>query len=318
MKKRKIFGAVLSVLLLFSLLTGCSAGKQENPEGSNADNSNTVSSEADSQATQSSNEPAELTYLRAQIRENNASVGVACIEEFLTNKNITTDSLAGDCAPSLLFEKYPFLSNCKVALNNGNVMLAIVPANQASAVTVYKSGIDNDGNTKDEKDKVLFTGEAGAPVVLLCNDHEAYSNVLISVKDGDKTVEFRPTISLENGRDLVLSEGCYDFSVFDMRRYADAAHDYLCTNVKEISDGIRNGMQLNYVMDVYMYDHYTLKFQLGTYNDNGIFTAKREFLIDEYYTMVFDEPDDDETGLTTGWEVVCGGLDLDKVVEAVG
>lgn len=37
MKKRKIFGAVLSVLLLVSLLTGCSAGKQENPESSNAD-----------------------------------------------------------------------------------------------------------------------------------------------------------------------------------------------------------------------------------------------------------------------------------------
>lgn len=317
MKKKKLFSVMISVILIVSLLTGCSANKNGKINGDNGA-SNALSSEKNSEITSMISEPAELTYLRSQIRENNASVGVAYIDFFINTENISTNTVAGDCSPSILFDKYPFLSKCKISLINGNVMFAIVPADKSSAVTVYKSGIDSNGNTKDERDNILFEGEAGAPVVLVCNDNESYSNVLISVKDGDKTVEFRPMQSLENGHDLVLTDGCYDFSVFDMRGYIDEANNYLCTNVKEISDGIKNGMHLNYVMDVFMYNHFALKFQLGTYNDEGIFDAKREFLIDEYYTMVFDQPDDEESGLITGWEVVCGGLDLEQLVEKVG
>lgn len=38
-----------------------------------------------------------------------------------------------------------------------------------------------------------------------------------------------------------------------------------------------------------MYNHYTLKYVLGKYDENGTFDIAREYLIDEYYTLAFYE-----------------------------
>lgn len=322
MKKRKLLNAVFSVVLLISILAGCTTGKPtDNSESSDAnavDNSGVItlesadenSSESTTAVPQLKNEAPELTQLRSQIKKNNATVGVANLGFLASTNNISANTVVGDCIMNVLLDKYPFLSKCKISLNKGNIMFAIVPASRSATVTVYKSGIDNNGNTKDDRNKVLFKSESGDPIVLLCNDNESFSNVLISVRDGNKTVEFHPIISLENGHDLVLADGCYDFSVYDIRSYIDEAGDYLKANVKEIRDGIKNGMKLSYSTEVFMYNHYTLKFQLGSYSTDGYFIPKREFLIDEYYTLVFNTPNGNGS---TGWEVVCGGLDPDGI-----
>lgn len=310
MKKRKLLNAVFSVVLLIFLLAGCTTGKPtDNSESSGAnavDNSGVSSSESTTASAQVKDEASELTQLRSQIKKNNATVGVANLGFLANTNNISANTVVSDCITNVLLDKYPFLSKCKISLNKGNIMFAIVPASRSATVTVYKSGIDNNGNTKDDRNNVLFKSESGDPIVLLCNDNESFSNVLISVRDDNKTVEFHPIISLENGHDLVLTDGCYDFSVYDIRSYIDEAGNYLTTNVKEISDGIKSGMKLSYSTEVFMYNHYTLKFQLGNYNEEGYFIPKREYLIDEYYTLVFNTPDGNGS---TGWEVVCGGLD---------
>lgn len=314
MKKRKLINAAFSVVLLVSVLVGCTTGKPtDNSESSDANavgNSDVIISELTTAVSQVENETTELTQLRSQIKKNNAIVGVANLGFLTDTKNISTNTAVGDCITNVILDKYPFLSKCKISLKNGNIMFAFVPASRSATVTVYKSEIDSNGNTKDDRNKVLFKSESGDPIVLLCNDHEAFSNVLISVRDGNRTVEFHPLISLENGHDLILADGCYDFSVYDIRSYIDEASDYLKANVKEIRDGIKQGMELSYSTEVFMYNHYTLKFQLGTYSESGSFSPKREFLIDEYYTLVFNTPDGEGA---TGWEVVCGGLDPDGI-----
>lgn len=306
MKKRKIFSTVFSVLLLVLVLTGCSASKQENLESTVKDNSKAVSSKSDSQTTVSNDEPDELKYLRLQIEANKALVGVAYLDFLPDTVNVSENSLAVDRIASAMFDKYPFLERCPISFNEGNVAFAVIPASQNVTVTIYRSSIDEEGMHKDEKDKPLLKSEDGSPIVFLCNDNENYSNVLISVKDGDKVVEFRPMMSLENGRDIVLSEGCYDFTDYDIRGYLSESYYYLRTYVDEIREGIESGLSLSYDSEEFMYNHYALKYKLGKYNDGGNFDCKGEYLIDEYYTA-YREPGE------LKWEIICGGLDLERI-----
>lgn len=252
-------------------------------------------------------EPAELTYLRAMLKENKATVGVAYIDFLPDAEEISKYAVAYDCSTNGIFNEYPFLARSEIALNRGHEMYALVPASKTAVITIYESGVDDEGNIKDVRSNVLFKSKAGEPVVIICNIHEAFSNVLISVKDGKKKVEFRPGISLENGRDIILTDGCYDFSYRDIRAYSTEASQYLSENIDEIKDGVNNGLTLRYRNEVFMYNHFTIKFELGSYNDDYEFEVVREYLVDDYYTLAFYQPEDSEE--TVGWRVVGKGFD---------
>lgn len=304
MRNRTILTAAC-IILCFALLTGCTAQKQdENTEPSN-EFSSEIKEENKKNDTDES-EPSELTYLRAKIKENDSAVGVAYVG-FVPNNEIIHDyNYASDFSTSNIFNVYPFFYEYPVSLNVGVEMFAVVPASIQSNIKVYKVDVDDDGELHVDRDTVLYEDKTGKPFILLCNDHEAYSNVLITVQDGDETIEFSPSISLENGRDIVLGEGCYDFTVNDIRAYSDEAREYLTENIDEIKDGIKNGMRIRCDGEVFMYNHHTLKFVLGRYDEAGTFDIAREYLIDEYYTMAFYEPEEDEK--TDGWRIVGKGL----------
>lgn len=201
------------IVLCFALLTGCTVQKQDENTEFSKEFSSEIKKENKKNDTDES-EPSELTYLRAKIKENDSTVGVAYVD-FLPHAEINANSHARDFSTSYFFNVYPFLSEYPVSVNVGVEMFAVVPASTQSYIKVYKVDFDDDGELFVDRDTVLYEDKTGKPFVLLCNDHEAYSNVLITVQDGDKTVEFSPSISLENGKDLVLSEGCYDFTVND-------------------------------------------------------------------------------------------------------
>lgn len=310
MKRRGIFNTVLCVLLVLSLFTGCSL------VGDNEPSDVTTTTAAPSQVQDTTedttnddfeindDESLELSYLRLQLKANKALVGVAYLDFLADTTNVSKYSLAVDRISSAMFDKYPFLERCPISFNEGNVAFALVPASKNVAVTIYRTTIDEEGMYKDEN-KPFFESKDGSPIVFLCDDNENYSNILVSVKDGDNVTEFRPMISLENGRDIVLSDGCYDFTYYDMRGYSSEAHYYLSTYVDEIREGIESGMSLSYDSEEFMYNHYALKYQLGTYSYDG-FDCKGEYLIDEYYTA-YREPGE------LKWQIICGGLDLERV-----
>lgn len=309
MRIKNILMAAACIILCFALLTGCTAQKQdENTEPSN-EFSSEIKEENKKNDTDES-EPSELTYLRAKIKENDSTVGVAYVG-FVPNTEIIHDyNYASDYSTSNIFNVYPFFYEYPVSLNVGVEMFAVVPASTQSYVKVYKVNLDDNGDFIVDRDTVLYEDETGKPFVLLCNDHEAYSNVLITVCDGDETVEFSPRISIENDDGLVLGEGCYDFTVKDIRDYHSEAREYLTENIDEIKDGIENGMSLRWDDEVYMCNHYTLKFVLGKYDEDGTFDIAREYLIDEYYTLAFYEPEEDEK--TIGWRVVGKGFEYNQ------
>lgn len=168
-------------------------------------------------------------------------------------KSVHDYNYASDFSTNNIFNVYPFFYEYPVSLNVGVEMFAVVPASTQSYVKVYKVNLDDNGDFIVDRDTVLYEDETGKPFVLLCNDHEAYSNVLITVQNGDETVEFSPRISIENDDGLVLGEGCYDFTVKDIRDYHSEAREYLTENIDEIKDGIENGMSLRWDDEVYIY-----------------------------------------------------------------
>lgn len=311
MKKKGIFNAVLCGILVLSLLTGCSLIGDNEPDDVTTTAPKTSQVQSTTETTTNDDfeinddEPSELRNLRLQLKANKALVGVAYLDFLPDTVNVSKNSLAVDRISSAMFDKYPFLERCPISFNEGNVAFALVPTSQNVTVTIYRSSIDDEGMYKDETDKHLFKSEDGSPIVFLCNDNENYSNILISVKDGDKVIKFRPMLSLENGRDIVLCEGCYDFTYYDMRGYLSEANYYLSTYVDEIREGIESGLSLSYDSEEFMYNHYALKFKLGSYDD-GNFDCEGEYLIDEYYTA-YREPGE------LSWEIICGGLDLERI-----
>lgn len=318
MKFKSIIMLTVSLVLCLSLFAGC--GNQSS-DSKPTDNINVDSEKkteiasgnpTESKTTQVVVEPAELVYLRAKIKENASAVGVAYIDFVPNIEAVKEHNYASDFSTNGIFKEYPFFYEYPVSVKTGSQMFAVVPANAKSEIKVYKVNIDDEGELHVDRDTVLYEDKAGKPFILLCNDHEAYSNVLIAVQDGDKTVEFSPSVSLENGRDLVLNDGCYDFTVNDVRAYSDEAHEYLVENIDEIKEGVENGMTLRSCEDVFMCNHYTLKFELGKYDEDYNFIVARAFLVDEYYTLAFYEPENGEQ--TIGWRVVGNGFDHNQAM----
>lgn len=301
--------AAVCVILSFVLLVGCAAQKPdddtERPKESSLDSREDIK-ENDAAGE---SEPAELTYLRAKIKENDSVVGVAYIDFVPDAENVRDYNYASDFSTNNIFNVYPFFYEYPVSVNMGAEMFAVVPSNPQSCVRVYKVNVNEDGELSVDRDTVLYENESGKPFILICNDNEAYSNVIITVSDGEKSVEFSPSLSRENGRDLVLAESCYDFTVNDIRAYSDEAHSFIIENIDEIRDGIEAGMTLRHCEDVFMYNHFVLKFQLGMYDEDNKFNVVREYLVDKYYTLAFYELEDDEQ--TIGWRVVGQGFRYD-------
>ena len=156
-------------------------------------------------------EKADIAELRSRISDRGAMLGVGF---FGYVDSESSEAAAREfAAGSALTEAYPSLTDCTLVLTEGAELYALVPANGNTFVTIYPSDISQDGNYIDRKSEPIYIGRAGESVILRCNLSEIFSNVLIAVTDGKSTLEFRPAISLENGR-MVQESGCCDFSVY--------------------------------------------------------------------------------------------------------
>lgn len=195
MKKLKLF-AVLTVCAL--LLTGC-ANEPQKPE-------NTKQPTSTEQPESSA-----LDLLRSNVVENDCMLGVGFFGyiDSESDEKYVRDYIAN----SELANSYPFLIDCTPVLSEGEELFAFVPANDDTAITVYRADITEDGEYIENKDTPICAGKPGETIVLRCNISEVFSNALISVSDGKSIKEFLPMISLKDGH-MVNEPGCYDFSIY--------------------------------------------------------------------------------------------------------
>lgn len=201
-----------------------------------------------------------LLQLQKEIREADALAGIAFIgyiDETLSYQDTVTylswDSILND---------YPFLINSTVLAYEGCEMFALVPASDEGQITVYQTGLDENGEYDEMKTQVLYKGEAGESIVLRCNDNENYSNVKVVIQDGNESVTLRPMISLQDGWNIVPEEGSYNFSPENIRRHAEDCYQLLPYAFPEIAAALEQGASLVSDSDFYFCNQWMLRFDL--------------------------------------------------------
>lgn len=264
-------------VLFFALLSGCAAL----PE-------NRLSS-ADTPVTEP--DKGDMTALRQKINYQSKGAGVAFIG-YVDSQSIE-EELRRYITDSKVGKAYPFILNAPMLLTEGQELYAIVPPCDKGSITVYASGITEDGQYTDDRTHPLYEGKRGETILLRCNLSEIYSNVLISATDGGGAVLFRPSVSLEDGhltRDLPV----YDFSIYE--ETPDGRSVQIATEILLAADEVRvaveSGRRIMYTGETQMIEGRTcLLFALGTDREDQ-FVRERYYGVCDNLIYVYDAVSD--------------------------
>lgn len=217
-----------------------------------------------------------LTALQQKINYYSKGAGVAFIG-YVDSESSEID-LRAYYASSETGKAYPDLVYAPLYMAEGQELYAIIPPNDKGTIIVYPSMITEDGEYADDKRNPLCIGEPGEVLLLRCNLSEIYSNVLISVTDGGGALDFRPSLSMENGH-LQEIIGVYDFSIYGEtpdERSVQIATEILL-EADEVKDAIEHGMKIMYTGNIQMIEGRTcLLFALGTDSED-------QFVRERYY-----------------------------------
>ena len=196
-------------------------------------------------------------------------------------------------ASSKTGKEYPSLSRASLYMAEGQELYAIIPPNDKGTIIVYPSMITEDGEYADDKSNPLCIGKPGEPLLLRCNLSEIYSNVLIAVTDGGGALDFRPSLSMENGH-LQEIAGMYDFSIYEEtpdERSVQIATEILL-EANEVKDAVKGGMKLMYTGNTQMIEGRTcLLFALGTDSEDQ-FVRERYYGVCDNLIYVYDAVSD--------------------------
>lgn len=303
----KRFQALLSAAILFcyTVLSGCSPTQKEpdltNDTSKSVTTNNIISLTAPETETDAdaADESAELTYLRSKIKESGCGVGIAFID--YVEDELSEDNTAIYLNQSELAEKYPCLKNIKTVAIDGINLFVLVPATEKGVITVFPTYITDSGELEVNKDEVIYESLPGEPIALKCNMSESYSNVLVSVANESETCEFYPMISLEDGWSVALQDGCYDFSIDDIRKYVDDAYFMMPQTYPEIEEALADGKELIYAGQFYFCNQIMIRFELGGYGVNGDFVCEKQYAVSFDATYAMDPADHN-------WYVIGAGV----------
>lgn len=271
--KRKALMFCTTILLVCSLY-GCMAlpgEKPSYPDGSQTTEDSSVKEPDDVNA-----EDAALTALRQKISYYSKGAGVAFLG--YVDSQSTEAELRSYITDGKVGKSYPFILNAPMFLTEGQELYAIVPPCDKGRITVYASGITEEGQYTDDRTHPLYEGNPGEALLLRCNLSEIYSNVLIAATDGGGAILFRPSLSMENGH-LQEVAGVYDFSTYeeepDERSIQIATELLLETD--EVKQAVMQGMKVMYTGNTqWIEGRPCLLFALGTDSED-------QFVRERYY-----------------------------------
>ena len=268
---RKAFCLFCTVILLVCSLCGCVNSPGENPGGDTIPDGSTVK-DPDGTGT----EEAAFAELQKKIAQSGSAVAVAFIG-YVDSESSEAD-LRTYVAGSETGKEYPSLSSAPLYMAEGQELYAIIPPNDKGTIIVYPSMITEDGEYADDKSNPLHVGEPGEPLLLRCNLSEIYSNVLIAATDGGGAMDFRPSLSMENGH-LQEIAGVYDFSTYEEmpdERSIQIATELLL-ETEEVKQAVMQGMKVMYTGNTqWIEGRPCLLFALGT-------DSEEQFVRERYY-----------------------------------
>ena len=278
-----------TVILLIYSLCGCTASPENNssiPGGDIITGSNTVEDPDDMNTQENS-----FAALQKKIAQSGSVVAIAFIG-YVDSESSEVD-LRDYTASSETGKEYPDLSNATLYMTEGQELYAIVPANEKGTIKVYRSSMTENGKYADDKSSPLCVGEPGKALLLRCNLSEIYSNVLITATDGGGAIDFRPSLSMENGH-LQEITGVYDFSVYEKapdERSVQIATEILM-ETDEVKQAVKQGMKVMYTGDTqWIEGRPCLLFAMGTDSEEQ-FVRERYYGVCDNLVYVYDAVSD--------------------------
>ena len=236
-------------------------------------------------------EDTDFTMLQKKISQSGSVVGIAFVG-YVDSESSEVD-LRAYYASSETGKAYPDLVRAPLYMAEGQELYAIIPPNDKGTIIVYPSTMTDDGEYADDKSNPLCIGEPGEVLLLRCNLSEIYSNVLIAVTDGGGALDFRPSLSMENGH-LQEIAGVYDFSIYEEtpdERSVQIATEILL-EADEVKDAIEHGMKIMYTGNTQMIEGRTcLLFALGTDSEDQ-FVRERYYGVCDNLIYVYDAVSD--------------------------
>lgn len=203
MRKSSIVLCIM-ILLVF-IVSGCCSSPEDNISGSGSD-------EADTGSNVKETENNVLEMLQDEIKQNGAVAGIGFIG--YVDSQADEDDLHDFLAASRTGKKYTFLEDGSFVMTEGQELYGIVPKDEKGTIAVYPAYMTEDGQYADDKSEPVYIGKPGEIILLQCNLSEIYSNVLITASDGEENIDFRPSLSMEDGQ-VVEIPGIYEFSVYN-------------------------------------------------------------------------------------------------------
>lgn len=286
---KKVFCLFFTAVLLACFLCGCSVLPEKAPsypDGSQVSDGSSLK-EPDSTTAE---DPA-LTALQQKINYNSKGAGVAFIG-YVDSESSEVD-LRAYYASSETGKAYPDLVYAPLYMAEGQELYAIIPPNDKGTIIVYPSTMTEDGEYADDKSNPLCTGKPGEALLLRCNLSEIYSNVVIAVTDGGGALDFRPSLSMENGH-LQEIVGVYDFSVYEEtpdERSVQIATEILL-EADEVKAAVKGGMKIMYTGDTqWIEGRPCLLFVLGTDKEDQ-FVRERYYGVCDNLIYVYDAVSD--------------------------
>ena len=278
-----------TVILLIYSLCGCTASPENNssiPGGDIITGSNTVEDPDDMNTQENA-----FAALQKKIAQSGSVVAIAFIG-YVDSESSEVD-LRAYTASSETGKEYPDLSNATLYMTEGQELYAIVPANEKGTIKVYRSSMTENGKYADDKSSPLCVGEPGKALLLRCNLSEIYSNVLITATDGGGAIDFRPSLSMENGH-LQEITGVYDFSVYEKapdERSVQIATEILM-ETDEVKQAVKQGMKVMYTGDTqWIEGRPCLLFAMGTDSEEQ-FVRERYYGVCDNLVYVYDAVSD--------------------------
>ena len=294
MKRKALL--LFAVIILVCSLCGCvvlPGEKNPYPDGTDtsADSSVKDTDDTDDTDDDTTADDASLTALQTEINQSGSVAGIAFIG-YVDSESSEID-LRTYYESSQTGKNYPGLAYAPLYMTEGQELYAIVPPCDKGKITVYASGVTEDGQYTEDRTQPLYEGKNGVPLLLRCNLSEIYSNVLITVTDGGGTIDFRPSLTMENGH-LQDTAGVYDFSIYeetpDERSVQIATEILLETD--EGKDAVEGGMKIIYTGDTQIIEGRTcLLFALGTDREDQ-FVRERYYGVCDNLIYVYDAVSD--------------------------
>ena len=286
---KKVFCLFFTAVLLVCFLCGCSVLPEKAPSYPDENQVSDGSSMKEPDST-TAEDPA-LTALQQKINHHSKGAGVAFIG-YVDSESSEVD-LRTYYASSETGKAYPDLADAPLYMAEGQELYAIIPPNDKGTIIVYPSTMTDDGEYAEDKSNPLCIGKPGEVLLLRCNLSETYSNVLITVTDGGGALDFRPSLSMENGH-LQEIAGVYDFSIYEEtpdERSVQIATEILL-EADEVKDAVEHGMKIMYTGNTQMIEGRTcLLFALGTEREDQ-FVRERYYGVCDNLIYVYDAASD--------------------------